>query len=87
MTVEEYNKIPLNEDILIKYSYKDEEDNEIISGYYVVNKTNEGPDYYGRYVLTEAAGEQYAVNITGVEDWMLCKELDELFEKRKGTSK
>ena len=84
MTVEEYNKIPLNEDILIKYSYKDEDENEIISGYYVVNKTNEGPDYYGRYVLTEANGEQYAEwNISCVEDWILCKELDKLFEKRK----
>lgn len=84
MTVEEYNKLPLNEDILIKYSYKDKEDNETYSGYYVVEKTTDGPDYYGRYVLTEAGGEQYyTYDIKDVESWIPCKELDKFFEEKK----
>lgn len=75
MTVEEYNKIPFNEDILIKYGE---------GRYYVVNKINEGPDYYGRYTLTEANGEQYSEwDIEEIEDWMPCKELDKFFTQRK----
>lgn len=82
MTVEEYNKLPLNEDILIKYSYEDEDGT--VSGYYVVNKLNDGPDYYGRYVLTEAGGEGYADwDIEVIDDWVLCKELDKFFEEKK----
>jgi len=84
MTVEEYMSLPLNTDILIKYSYKDEYFNEVCSGYYVVNKQNEGPDHYGRYMLVEADGEQYAEwNIEDVEDWAYCSELDKFFEERK----
>ena len=81
MTVEEYNKIPLNEDILIKY--KDKWDGKVSDRYYVVNKTSEEPDYYGRYVLTEANGEQYSEwLIEEVEDWIPCKELDKLFAQK-----
>ena len=84
MTVEEYMSLPLNMDILIKYSYKDEYFNEVCSGYYVVKKKNEGPDHYGKYTLTEALGEEYGEwNIEEVEDWAYCSELDSFFEERK----
>ena len=84
MTVEEYMSLPLNTDILIKYSYKDEYFNKVCSGYYVVKRRNEGPNYYGEYTLTEAMGEVYAEwNIEDVEDWAYCSELDSFFEGRK----
>jgi hypothetical protein len=82
MTVEEYNKIPLNEDILIKYSCKDDDKDEILNGYYVVKKEQDGPDYYGRYVFVEAGGDEHALwNISCVEDWIPCKELDKKNKK------
>ncbi len=84
MTVEEYMSLPLNEDILIRYSYKDDYFNKVLSGYYVVQRRNEGPDHYGRYMLVEANGEEYSCwNIEDVTDWAYCSELDKFFEERK----
>ena len=83
MTVEEYKKIPLNEDILIKYKGKNKDGNEVLNRYYVVNKLEEGSDYYGRYVLVEAAGEQISTwDIEDIEDWVPCKELDKFFKEK-----